>query len=324
MHWHANTLLINLLCLVGDACTIKTLGAIKHDKSVRVKTVMNKDTKQLVSSNLHFKYNICVDPKNVSFGVHPTNDFGLCDTGTSLSSVVSTSWTEKAVENGKQTADLTLKIDNDNLNAKKLGKAYSLSNGESKVALCVRARVKEGDEEILSTEYNVNIKYSMQIAFSISPKSVIRDSNDEVTDDLGVISQNNEAYQCDEEYQKIISPAPLSLHSNILRVCIEGESDAFKCENIVSVTLKQKDIADNQLITDGIPSGKFTKQSSKGQICMLTTLILPKYFAKKDQVNVHTYVHKLHAHVQKHEHVRSYAHAVIANGGGKRLDAAST
>ena len=110
MHWHANTLLINLLCLVGDACTIETLGAIKHDKSVEVKTVMNKDTKQLVISNLHFKHNICVDPKHVSFGVHPQGDFGLCDTDTNLSLVVLTSWTEKAVENGKQTADLTLKI----------------------------------------------------------------------------------------------------------------------------------------------------------------------------------------------------------------------
>jgi len=152
-------------------------------------------------------------------------------------------------------------------------------------SLCVRARVKMGDVEILSTEYNVNIKYSMQTAFSFTPKSV-RDSNDEVNEDLGAISQKNEAYQCDKEYQKITSPAPLSLESNVLRVCIEGESDAFKCESIVSATLKQKDIADNQLITDGKSNGMFTKQSSKNQICMLTTLILPKYFAKKDQLSL--------------------------------------
>jgi len=265
-----------------DACTIKTLGSIKHDKSAKVRTLMNKATKQLVISNLHFKYNICVDPKYVSFGVHPTNKLDLCDTDTSLSSAVSTSWAEKAVENGKQTANLTLKIDVDNLNANKLGKAYSQSNGKSKVALCVRARVKKDHVEILSTEYNVNVTYSMLTLFSISPVKAIRDNNDGITNDLGVISQKNEAYQCDEQYRKIKNPAPLSPHSNVLRVCIEGESDAFKCENIVSATLKQKGNADNKLITDGISSGEFTEQSSKDQICMLTTLIVPKYFVKKN------------------------------------------
>jgi len=81
--------------------------------------------------------------------------------------------------------------------------------------------------------------------------------------------------------KKITSPEPLSLQSNILRVCIEGESDAFKCENIVSATLKQAGNADHKLITDGISSGQFTEQSSKDHICMLTTLIVPKYFVKK-------------------------------------------
>ena len=130
---------------VGDVCTLKTSGTIQHDKSVKFKAVMNRVTAQLVISNLHFKYNICVDPKHVSFGVHPTNDFGFCDTDTSLSSAVSASWTEKAITNGKRTTDLTLKIDADNLNANKLGKAYSQTNGESSISLCVRARVKKGD-----------------------------------------------------------------------------------------------------------------------------------------------------------------------------------
>ena len=83
---------------------------------------MNRVTAQLVISNLHFKYNICVDPQSFLFGVHPTNDFGFCDTDTILSSVASTSWAEKTVENDKQTADLTLKIETDNLNwAKRAG-----------------------------------------------------------------------------------------------------------------------------------------------------------------------------------------------------------
>ena len=70
--------------------------------------------------------------------MHPTNDFDLCDTDTSLSSAVSSSWAEKAVEIDKQTADLTLKIDAGNLlNTNKQGKTYMIqSNGESKVTLC--------------------------------------------------------------------------------------------------------------------------------------------------------------------------------------------
>ena len=55
--------LVLLRCLthVGDVCTLETSGTIQHDKSVKFKTViMNKDTKQLVISNLHCKYNICV------------------------------------------------------------------------------------------------------------------------------------------------------------------------------------------------------------------------------------------------------------------------
>ena len=70
--------------------------------------------------------------------MHPTNDFGFCDTDTSLSSVVSTSRTEKSVEveNDTQTTDLTLKIETNEI---ELDKVYSLSNGESEVVLCVRA-----------------------------------------------------------------------------------------------------------------------------------------------------------------------------------------
>ena len=292
MHWHANTSLISLFCFLGVACTLETLGAIQHDKSVKFQVQINKQLKKLAINNLHFKYNICVNPNDVSFGVHPTNDIGLCDTDTSLSSVVSTSWAQKAGEEGKQTADLTLTIDADNLNAKQLGKAYSLSNGESSILLCVRARVKRGDIEILSTEHNVKVKYSTSTNFSVSAVSVSRDDNDQEVQDIGTMSQSNTAYQCNKQYEKITSPAPLSPHSNILRVCIEGESDAFQCEKIVSATLKQAGKTDTKLITDDTSSGDLTKQSSKGQICMLTTLILPKYFAKKNaEDEVHTCIY---------------------------------
>jgi len=115
----------------------------------------------------------------------------------------------------------------------------------------------------------------------ISAVNVDRHDNDKVVENIGAISQSNGAYQCDKQYEEITSPAPLSPHSNILRVCIEGESAAFQCEKIVSATLKQAGNADTKLITDGTLSAKYTKQSSKGQTCMLTTLVLPKYFAKK-------------------------------------------
>ena len=221
------------------------------------------------------------DPGSVSFGVHPTNDFGFRDTNTSLSSAVSTSRAEKAIENDKQTTALTLKIDADNLNANKLGKAYNQTNGEGSIVLCVRARVKKDGKEILYTEHNVEVTYSMWARFSNTPKIVNPYINNKEVTDIGTMSKKNTAYQCDKQYKEIEKPEPLSPHSNVLRVCIEGESDAFKCESIVSATLKQKDKADNELITDGKSTGEFTKQSSKGQICMLTTFILPEYFAKQ-------------------------------------------
>merc|ERR1712159_431957 len=115
----------------------------------------------------------------------------------------------------------------------------------------------------------------------ISAVSVDRHDNDKVAEDIGAISRPNKAYQCNAKYEEITSPAPLSRYSNILRVCIEGESDAFQCEKIVSATLKQAGKPDSKLITDGTSSGEFTKQSSKGQICMLTTVVLSKYFVKK-------------------------------------------
>ena len=46
--------------LSDDDCTLDTLGAIQHDKSVKLKAVMINLTKQLVTSNLYFKYKICV------------------------------------------------------------------------------------------------------------------------------------------------------------------------------------------------------------------------------------------------------------------------
>jgi len=115
----------------------------------------------------------------------------------------------------------------------------------------------------------------------ISAVSVDRHDNDKVAEEMGAISRSNRAYQCNAKYEEITSPAPLSPHSNILRVCIEGESEAFQCEKIVSATLKQAGNADTKLITDGTPSGDLTTQSSKGQICMLTTVVLPNYFVKK-------------------------------------------
>ena len=221
------------------------------------------------------------DPGSVSFGVHPTNDFAFCDTNTSLSSAVSTSRAEKAIENDKQTAALTLKIDADNLNANKLGKAYNQTNGESSIVLCVRARVKKDGKEILYTEHNVKVTYSMRAQISITPKIVNPYINNKEVTDIGTMSKKNTAYQCDKQYKEIEKPEPLSPHSNVLRVCIEGESNAFKCENIVSATLKQEDKADKKLITDGESSGEFITQSSKEQICMLTALVLPEYFVKK-------------------------------------------
>jgi len=262
-------------------CTNLTLGAIQQDESVDFDAVMDKQSKKLVISNLHYDYNLCVDPKYVSFGVHPKNDLGFCKTDTSLSAVVASWGSKKSTKKDKQTADLTLEIDVNKLNAKDLADAYTETNGQSKIVLCVRARVKKGGVEILSTEHNIKVMYSMPTQFSVSSVSVSRDDNKEAVKDIGTISQKNTAYQCDAKYEKITSPAPLSPHSNILRVCIEGESDAFKCENIVSATLKQDGTTDNKLITDGISSGVFTEQSSKDQICMLTTLVLPKYFVKK-------------------------------------------
>jgi len=262
-------------------CTILTLGAIQQDESVDFDAVMDKQSKKLVISNLHYDYNLCVDPKYVSFGVHPKNDLGFCKTDTILSAVVASWGSKKSTKKDKQTADLTLEIDANKLNAKDLADAYTETNGQSKIMLCVRARVKKGGVEILSTENNIKVTYSMSTQFSVSSVSASRDDNKEAVKDIGTISQKNTAYQCDAKYEKITSPAALSPHSNVLRVCIEGESDAFKCENIVSATLKQKGNADNKLITDGISSGEFTTQSSKDQICMLTTLILPKYFVKK-------------------------------------------
>ena len=245
--------------------------------SVKFNAVASQVTRQLVISNLHFKYNLCVDPNSVSFGVYPTNDFGFCDTDTSLNSAVSTSRTEKAVENGTQTTDLTLKIDADDLNANKLGKAYSLSNDESSISLCVRARVKKGDVEVLFTEHNIKATFRKETEFEMS--SHHNHSSNGNNPEIQEYDMMSTAYQCNKQYEKIKSP--LSPQSNILRVCIEGESDAFKCKNIVSATLKQKGIEDNQLITDGKSSGEFTMQSSKDQICMLTTLIVSKYFVKK-------------------------------------------
>merc|ERR1719198_2435506 len=102
------------------------------------------------------------------------------------------------------------------------------------------------------------------------------------------MSKNNTAYQCNKQYKEIEKPEPLSPHSNVLRVCIEGESNAFKCEKIVSATLKQKDKADKNLITDGESTGEFTTHSSKEQICMLTALVFPEYFVKKSNTDTLT------------------------------------
>ena len=269
------------LCLADVPCTILTLGAIQQDESVDFDAVMDKQSKKLVISNLHYDYNLCVDPKYVSFGVHPKNDLGFCKTDTSLSAVVVPSVSQKSTKDDKQTADLTLEIDANKLNTNDLGDAYSETNGQSNIVLCVRARVKKGGVEILSTEHNIKVTYSMATQFSFSAVSASRDDNKETAKDIGTISQKNTAYQCDTNFGKITSPSPLSPHSNVLRVCIEGESNAFKCENIVSATLKQEDKADKKLITDGESTGEFTTQSSKEQICMLTALVLPEYFVKK-------------------------------------------
>jgi len=242
---------------------------------------MDMASKKLVISNLHYQYNLCVDPKSVSFGVHSTNNLGFCKTDTSISAVVVPSWVEKAAADSKQTADLTLKIDANHLNAQKLGNVYSESNDKSKIDLCVRARVVQEGIEILSTETNFQVTYSMTAQFSVSAVNVNRQDNGKVAEDIGAISRSNKAYQCNAKYEEVTSPAPLSPHSNVLRVCIEGESDAFQCEKIVSATLKQAGKTDNTLITKGTSIGKYTEQSSKSQICMLTTLVLPKYFVKK-------------------------------------------
>ena len=266
---------------------------------------MDKESKQLVMSNLHFKYNVCVDPQSVVFGVHPTNDLGFCKTDTSLSSVVKASWTQKAAADGKQIADLTLKIDANNLNADKLGDAYRQSNGERQIVFCVHARVVEDGVEILSTK--TKVRFSLSAQFSISAVNVDRHDNDKVAETIGVISRSNRAYQCDEQYKEITSPAPLSRSSNALRVCVEGESEAFQCENIVSATLKQAGNTDTKLITDGTLSAKYTEQSSKGQICRLTTLVPPKYFVKKSADDkVHTYMHIYLIYTDAQTH--TYAH----------------
>ena len=172
------------LCLADVPCTILTLGAIQQDESVDFDAVMDKQSKKLVISNLHYDYNLCVDPKYVSFGVHPKNDLGFCKTDTSLNAVVA-SVSQKSTKNDKQTADLTLEIDANKLNAKDLVGAYSETNGESNIVFCVRARVKKGGVDMKSTEHNTKVTYSLSTQFSFSAVSVSRDDNKLAVKDIG-------------------------------------------------------------------------------------------------------------------------------------------
>jgi hypothetical protein len=174
---------------------------------------------------------------------------------------------------------MTLTIESSNINSKSLGAAHSSSGGATTIELCVRARMTEDGQEILFTENNLVVKYSIG-AFSAS-MTVQRKANVAVERDLGKLFAVT-AYQCDSKYQKITSLSPILQDNPFLHICVAGESTKVVCDNIATATLKQagNGIEDN-IIVGGTIKSKYTEVAKQKQFCMLTTALPSKYFAKK-------------------------------------------
>lgn len=104
-----------------------------------------------------------------------------------------------------------------------------------------------------------------------------------VTQDLGKLFPVT-AYRCDDKYKKITSPAAILPDKPVLRICVQGESKKFVCDNIATATLQQSGngITDDKIIVDGTPkSPKYTEVAKKDEFCILTAYLRAEYFAKK-------------------------------------------
>merc|ERR1712159_158068 len=118
-----------------------------------------------------------------------------------------------------QAADVTLKLDIADINTNKLGNAYTESAGDVKLVLCVRASVKKDKQEILFTESEFEVTYSVAAKFTVADMRVTRDINTKKKSALGTLSKVNKAYQCNKEYQKITSPEATSTLPGPAHLC---------------------------------------------------------------------------------------------------------
>ena len=257
----------------GKPCTISTLGFLKLDS--KPKATMATGGKQVDITGLNYAYSECVDPSSVTFEVFQLNSLGFCDLTKSLSAVAKFTGTPAT-----KTAEMNLKIIE--LNGKSLGAAYSSSGGATTIELCVRARITESKQDILFTENNFVVKYSNG-GFPVNIKAD-RKKNAVVTQDLGKLFPVT-AYRCDDKYKNITSPAAILPDKPVLRICVQGESKKFVCDNIATATLKQpgNGITGENIIVDGTPkSPKYTEVAKKDEFCMVTTHLRAEYFAKKN------------------------------------------
>lgn len=258
-------------CCTRKPCTISTLGSIKLDSTP--KATMATGGKQVDITGLKYAYSECVNPSSVTVEAFQLNSLGFCDLTKSLSAVAKFTGTPAT-----KTAEMNLKIIE--LNSKSLGGAYSLSGGAATIKLCVRARMTEDGQDILFTENNFVMKYSNG-GFSVN-MNVDRKKNAVVVDeDLGAVFKVT-AYQCNDNYQKIT--AAILPDKSVLRICVQGESNKFVCDNIATATLKQpgNGITEDNIIVNGTRKNpKYTEVAKKDEFCMLTTHLRAEYFAKK-------------------------------------------